>query len=38
MIGLAANALADDAVRAFLRRQGLPPDIVERSDIPYTAL
>jgi hypothetical protein len=33
MIGPAADVLADDAVRAFLRRQGLPPDIAERRDI-----
>jgi hypothetical protein len=37
MIGPAADDLADDAIRAFLRRQGLPLNIVQRSDIPYTA-
>ena len=38
MIGPAADALADDVVRAFLRGEGLSSDIVERCDIPYTAL
>ncbi len=37
MIGPSAEDMADDAVRAFLRQQGLPSDIVEPSDIPYQA-
>lgn len=38
IVGPAADGLAEDAVRAFLRRHGLSPDLVEKSDIPYTAL
>jgi len=37
MVGPAADDLAVDAVRAFLRRHDLSPDLVEKSDIPYTA-
>jgi Protein of unknown function (DUF2971) len=37
MIGPAADDLADEAIRALLRRQGLPLNILERSKIPYTA-
>ena len=37
MIGPAADNLSDDAVRALLRRHGLPLDTVQQSDIPYTA-
>ena len=37
MIGPAADELAEDAIRAFLRKYGLPLDILERSKIPYTA-
>ncbi len=37
MIGPAADELADDAIRAFFRRQGLPLDILDKSDIPYAA-
>jgi hypothetical protein len=37
MIGPAADELAEDAIRAFLRKHGLPLDILERSKIPYTA-
>jgi hypothetical protein len=38
VVGPAADVLADDAVRAFLRRHGLSEEIVEKSEIPYTAL
>src|SRR5205807_1816570 len=38
IIGPAADDLADEAVRTLLRRYALPPDIVEKSEIPYTAL
>ena len=37
MVGPAAHDSADEAVRALLRKHGLSPDIVERSEIPYTA-
>jgi hypothetical protein len=37
MIGPAADELAEDAIRAFLRKHGLPLDILERSKVPYTA-
>jgi hypothetical protein len=37
IVGPAADELAEDAVGALLRRCGLSPDLVERSDIPYTA-
>jgi hypothetical protein len=37
MIGPAAAEHADDAVRAFLRRQKLPLSILCSSEIPYTA-
>lgn len=37
IVGPAADVLAEDAVRALLRRYGLSEDLVERSDIPYTA-
>jgi hypothetical protein len=37
MIGPAADKLAEDAIRALLRKHGLPLDILERSKIPYTA-
>jgi hypothetical protein len=33
----AADVLAEDAVRAFLRRHGLSPDLVQKSNIPFTA-
>jgi hypothetical protein len=38
IVGPAADELAEDAVRAFLRRHGLSQDLVAKSDIPYTAL
>lgn len=38
MVGPAADRLAENAVQSLLASHGLPPDIVERSDIPYTAL
>jgi hypothetical protein len=37
VIGPAADELAEDAIRAFLHKHGLPLDILERSKIPYTA-
>jgi hypothetical protein len=37
IVGPAADDLALDAVRALMRRHGLSPDLIEKSDIPYTA-
>jgi hypothetical protein len=37
MIGPSADTMSDGAVRALLRHHGLPLDIVQQSDIPYTA-
>jgi ABC-type multidrug transport system permease subunit len=36
VIGTVADDLADHAVRALLRRHGLSPDIVQRSEIPFS--
>jgi Protein of unknown function (DUF2971) len=37
MIGPAAERMSDHAVRALLSRHGLPLDMVQQSDIPYSA-
>lgn len=37
ILGPASRDFADDAVLALLRRHGLPTEIVEKSEIPYTS-
>jgi hypothetical protein len=37
MIGPAAAEMADDAVRTFLRTQGVPTSVLRKSNVPYTA-